>query len=386
MWWEVISDPFRVMIENDYDTDFVGDYSDLDDDNDGIYDSVECENTSSILVSGDVDTLVTSGYPITVKYSGNSGSGEDLEVFGNNVNVSMFITDGDIYEGCYFISEMNFDDGIEVRVGGKTILSFDQYHWDITSGKADTFLTREFNGGIFGKRWTPWDENIDIELVIRDGSIKLYSETIDGRMVDVIPYMDNTVEGWVLDKNFSLNCREGFNLDIRNTNHEGPSSFISENTIYAYVCSDTDGDGGNNNRDLDSDDDDCFDVREAGFLDQNDDGRLGDLPTVIDSLGLVLNSGGYDIPVDNDGNGIYDFLEEGFTIDITASPESYTLVKEGDTFSLFVDVKLSERFVYQWQVQDEYSLFWKNLSDTVTGLIFIFWIKYKYPEGIGSEF
>ena len=64
---EVISDPFRVMIENDYDTDFVGDYSDLDDDNDGIYDSVECENTSSILVSGDVDTLVTSGYPITVK-------------------------------------------------------------------------------------------------------------------------------------------------------------------------------------------------------------------------------------------------------------------------------------------------------------------------------
>ena len=365
---EVISDPFRVMIENDYDTDFVGDFSDLDDDNDGIYDSVECENTSSILLSGDVDTLVTSGYPITVKYSGNTGSGEGSEVFGNNVNVSMFITDGDIYEGCYFISEMNFDDGIEVRVGGKTILSFDQYHWDITSGKADTFLTREFNGGIFGKRWTPWNGNIDIELVIRDGSIKLYSETVDGRMVDVIPYMDNTVEGWVLDKNFSLNCREGFNLDIRNTNHEGPSSFISENTIYAYVCSDTDSDGDNNNRDRDSDDDDCFDVREAGFQDPNDDGRLGDLPTIVDSLGLVLNSGGYDIPVDNDGNGVYDFLEEGFTIDITASPESYTLVKEGDTFSLSVDVELSERFVYQWQFQDEYSLFWENLSDTLIGL------------------
>ena len=82
----------------------------------------------SILVSGDVDTLVTSGYPITVKYSGKSGSGENLEVFGNNINVSMFITEGDIYEGCYFISEMNFDDGIEVRVGGKTILSFNQYH------------------------------------------------------------------------------------------------------------------------------------------------------------------------------------------------------------------------------------------------------------------
>ena len=51
-----------------------------------------------------------------------------------------------------------------------------------------------------------------------------------------------------------------------------------------------------------------------------------------------------------------------------SSPESYTLVKEGDTFSLFVDVRLSERFVYQWQVQDEYSLFWEDLSDTIIGL------------------
>ena len=365
---EVISDPFRIMIQNDFDSDFIGDYGDLDDDNDGIYDSLECENTSSILISGDVDTLVTSGYPIIAKYSGNSGSGSGSQVFGNNINVSMFISEGDIYEDCYFESIMNFDDGIEVKVGGKTILSFNQYHWDVRRGKADPFLTREFNGGIFGNPWTPWNENTEIRLVIRDGSIKLYSETVDGRMVDVIPYMDNTVEGWILDKNFSLSCRDGFNLDIRNTNHAGPSLFKSENTIYAYVCKDTDDDGANNNRDLDSDDDDCFDVREAGFQDQNDDGRLGDLPTVVDSLGLVLNSGGYDVPVDNDANGVYDFLEEGFTIDITASPESYTLVKEGDTFSLFVDVKLSERFVYQWQVQDEYSLFWENLSDTVIGL------------------
>ena len=365
---EVISDPFRIMIQNDFDSDFIGDYGDLDDENDGIYDSLECENTSSILISGDVDTLVTSGYPIIAKYSGNSGSGSGSQVFGNNINVSMFISEGDIYEDCYFESIMNFDDGIEVKVGGKTILSFNQYHWDVRRGKADPFLTREFNGGIFGNPWTPWNENTEIRLVIRDGSIKLYSETVDGRMVDVIPYMDNTVEGWILDKNFSLSCRDGFNLDIRNTNHAGPSLFKSENTIYAYVCKDTDDDGANNNRDLDSDDDDCFDVREAGFQDQNDDGRLGDLPTVVDSLGLVLNSGGYDVPVDNDANGVYDFLEEGFTIDITASPESYTLVKEGDTFSLFVDVKLSERFVYQWQVQDEYSLFWENLSDTVIGL------------------
>ena len=280
----------------------------------------------------------------------------------------MFVSPGDVYESCYYVSDMNFDDGIQVRVDGKTILSFNQYHWDVTRGKADPYLTREFNGGIFGNKWFPWDKNIKIELVIRDGSIKLYSETIDGQMVDVIPYMDNTVDGWVLDKSFSFSCKEGFNLEVKNTNHDGPSTFISDNKIYAYVCNDVDSDGRNNNRDFDSDDDDCFDVREAGFQDKDSDGMLGNSPVSVDSLGLVDSDTGYELPVDNDNNGTYDFLEEGFTIDILSSPEMYSLVREGDTFSLFVDVNLTNRFVYQWQVQDEYSLFWKNISDTVMGL------------------
>ena len=364
----VISDPFRIVVASDFDYDLIGDIDDLDDDNDGIYDSLECKNNSSLILRGDVDTIITSGYPIIANYTGNSGSGSGSQVFGNNINVTMLVPQGDIYEGCYFVSDLNFDDGIEVSIDGKTILSFNQYHWDVTRGKADPLLTTEFNGGLFGKNWLPWNSNVDIKLVIRDGSIKLYSETVDGSMVDVIPYMDNTVEGWVLDKNFKLSCREGFNLDIKNTNHNGPSSFVSQNTIYAYVCSDTDDDGDNNNRDLDSDNDDCFDVKEAGFIDQNNDGILGDLPTVVDSLGLVLNSGGYDIPVDNDENVVYDFLEEGFSVDIITSPESYNLIMEGDTFSLYVDLSLNNNFVYQWQVQDEYSLYWKNLSDTVIGL------------------
>ena len=186
---QVVSDPFRIKIAKDFDVDFVGDFSDLDDDNDGIYDSLECENNSSLLISGDVDTLITSGYPIVAQFTGNTGSGGFGDIYGNNINVSMFVSPGDVYESCYYVSDMNFDDGIQVRVDGKTILSFNQYHWDVTRGKADPYLTREFNGGIFGNKWFPWDKNIKIELVIRDGSIKLYSETIDGQMVDVIPYI-----------------------------------------------------------------------------------------------------------------------------------------------------------------------------------------------------
>ena len=44
---ENISDPFRIMIENDFDSDFVGDFSDLDDDNDNILDTEEIGGPTS---------------------------------------------------------------------------------------------------------------------------------------------------------------------------------------------------------------------------------------------------------------------------------------------------------------------------------------------------
>ena len=60
-----------------------------------------------------------------------------------------------------------------------------------------------------------------------------------------------------------------------------------------------------------------------------------------------------------------DFMEKGFEINIISQPVNYILVKEGDTLSLTVDVDLLERFSYQWQVRDEFTLFWKDLEDTI---------------------
>ena len=45
---DVISDPFKILVLGDFDYDLVGDFIDVDDDNDGIYDSVECFNLSLI--------------------------------------------------------------------------------------------------------------------------------------------------------------------------------------------------------------------------------------------------------------------------------------------------------------------------------------------------
>ena len=84
---------------------------------------------------------------------------------------------------------------------------------------------------------------------------------------------------------------------------------------------DTDSDGIPNCLDLDSDGDGCNDVEEAGFTDDNDDGILGPDPAVVDVNGVVSSgSDGYSLPNDLDNNGVYDYIEEGATVEILSSP------------------------------------------------------------------
>ena len=186
---DVISDPFKILVLGDFDYDLVGDFIDVDDDNDGIYDSVECFNGSTLQISGDFDSTVYASYPLIIEYDGVEGTGSGTQVFGDEIKIKLNTAPGDIYEGCYFESEITFDDGLNVIIDGKTILNFNQYHWDISRGKANSETTTEFgSGGIFSG-WVPWSDNTKTLLVIRDGSIKLLSETVDGKMVDVIPYI-----------------------------------------------------------------------------------------------------------------------------------------------------------------------------------------------------
>lgn len=363
---DVISDPFRVFTLGDYDDDLVDDLTDIDDDNDGIYDSTECENNSTLLLSGDIDTTVSSSYPLFINYLGTEGSGSGNQTFGDFIDIKLNLYPGDTYEGCYFESFITFDDGLDITVNGKTILYFNQFHWDVKRGKADPETTLEFkSGGIFDD-WVPWNKNTITKLMIRDGSILLLAETNDGKMVDVIPYMDNNVDGWVLDKNFSFSCLDGVSISVRNANHNGPSYIKSVNSIYAYACSDFDSDQILNNKDLDSDNDECFDVKEAGYIDPDENGHLGTEPVDVDTLGRVRSSGGYNSPLDNDNNGVLDFVETGFSVNIISTPEISYLIKEGDTFHLSYELDNREQFIYQWQVQETNSLFWKNIVDTTT--------------------
>ena len=95
---------------------------------------------------------------------------------------------------------------------------------------------------------------------------------------------------------------------------------------------DIDKDGIPNQFDLDSDGDGCFDVNEAGFRDDDDDGILGKSPVVEDSLGLVISddynapvNDGYTTPNDSDNNGISDYKEVGSSIFVQASMDNSKL-------------------------------------------------------------
>jgi hypothetical protein len=59
--------------------------------------------------------------------------------------------------------------------------------------------------------------------------------------------------------------------------------------VLNYTVKDSDGDGKIDAIELDSDGDGCNDVKEAGFIDENGDGRLGPLPLTVAEDGVVTS-------------------------------------------------------------------------------------------------
>lgn len=120
-----------------------------------------------------------------------------------------------------------------------------------------------------------------------------------------------------------------------------------------YTLADTDGDGIYNYMSLDSDGDGCNDVIEAGFLDSNNDGILGDdSPTIILDYGLVLSSSGYDVP-----NGNYTIAAP---ITIIDQPQSVQVCElQSATFTVNSTVVDS----YQWQISIDGGASWTDLTN-----------------------
>lgn len=105
---------------------------------------------------------------------------------------------------------------------------------------------------------------------------------------------------------------------------------------------DTDGDGIANYRELDSDNDLCNDVIEAGFLDPNGDGILGNSPVTISPNGEVASGVGYTAPNAN--------YITAAPIVITAQP---TITPTCELQNVSITLADNGGNTYQWQVSTD---------------------------------
>lgn len=150
---------------------------------------------------------------------------------------------------------------------------------------------------------------------------------------------------------------------------------LSANTGLAYIYGmsevltvsgavhefDTDLDGVPNAQDLDSDGDGCPDSVEAGFTDPDEDLILGNSPVSVDLNGIGTGQGGYTTPLDLDVNGIYDYMEFGAAPTITIEPTSQKVLSVANaTFS----VTATGATQYQWQESADGGT---NFTDIVDG-------------------
>ncbi|QLE02741.1 hypothetical protein HX109_14655 [Galbibacter sp. BG1] len=128
------------------------------------------------------------------------------------------------------------------------------------------------------------------------------------------------------------------------------TSYLDNNGNGIPDVYDTDGNASPNHLVLESDGDLCFDVKEAGFLDGEGDGVLGSAPISVDNDGKVIGFGGYASALDEDSNGILDFLEFGPAPEISLQPED-AQVFAGQNTSLAIDVTGADSL--QWQVSTD---------------------------------
>ncbi len=143
---------------------------------------------------------------------------------------------------------------------------------------------------------------------------------------------------------------------------------MPDSNIIGYTLNDFDGDTFFSYIDSDSDEDTCSDVIEAGFSDDDEDGRLGNIAVVIDANGLVTNApDGYTLPD-------ADYLNFS-PISITTQPSNNISICLND--SGMISVISSEAETYQWEVSIDGGINWTlandptNYSDDTTSILTI---------------
>ena len=145
-------------------------------------------------------------------------------------------------------SHKYIDDGLIFIVDGVTIIDFSQIHYDNRLPANPNVVAFNYdassvdpNNGIFDINmngyWESWAGEGNPSLEISSGTIKLMLDTRTGEREDALPYMDQTVPGFVLNPGFQYDCKNGFNLIFGNQNGDGTGSINADLQVNIHLSS-----------------------------------------------------------------------------------------------------------------------------------------------------
>ncbi len=343
----------------DTDDDSVADIDDWDDDNDGIYDAVECPLTILWVTNGapapeeqnTINRLTAMGYSVTVVDDGVGGD-------ANNYDVTFVYEDAS--SGAVLASVANLTTTTNGVITTETWL-----HDDIlgaNQGATTTTnlidITNIVHPITYGLSYGNYD--------VGDASFHALSLS-SGTILGYHPNGEVSIAVWEQNDPMDVGTAPGRRAILPLSNANGGFNANGELLLVRAILwtasrapgCDADSDGNLNSLESDSDNDGCNDVVEAGFTDDDSDGYLGPSPVTVDANGVVTSgSDGYTTPDDNDSNLVYDFLESGSAPSITVQPTDATTCP-GCVATYTVTATNAD--IYQWQI---FSGTWIDLTDT----------------------
>ena len=374
---EVTSVDVGYIIPDDFDLDGVFDIVDVDDDNDGILDTVEDNGVVDRDTDGD-------GNPDRIDWDSDDDNCFDVTEAGFTDNgMGMLGTtvppvvdaNGQVTSATDGYTAPNDLDGNGTpdfqEAGAAASITTQPLDQDLIIGDvtfsvvadADTYQWQESTDG--GANWADIADGGDYagattaDLVVSNSDIsKLtyrYRVIVSNIAFACDPTTISNAVGFVNPDDFDNDGVPDL-VDLDDDN-DGILDTVEDNGV---VDRDTDGDGNPDRIDWDSDDDNCFDVTEAGFTD-NGMGMLGTtVPPVVDANGQVTSAtDGYTAPNDLDGNGTPDFQEAGEAATLSTQPTDQNLVPGASaTFSV---VAVAD--TYQWEESTDGGANWNAVAD-----------------------
>jgi gliding motility-associated-like protein len=361
----------------DFDRDGVFDVVDVDDDNDGILDTVEdngiadrdtdgdgnpdridldadgdgCFDVTEAGFTDDNGDGFLGDFPVAVDANGQVTSGSDGYTSPNDLDAS---GTPDFQEAGAAAAITTQPSDQDLVIGTNTfsvVATADTYQWEESQDGGSTWNPLADGGDYAGTT------TADLSITNSDIARASYRYRV---VVSNIGYACDPTTFSVAVGFTSLSDFDGDGVvdvvDVDDDN-DGILDTVEDNGV---VDRDTDGNGTPDRTQLDADGDGCFDVTEAGFTDVNGDGELGDAPVTVDASGQVTSgTDGYTPPNDLDGNGTPDFQEAGAAAAITTQPvDQEFLPGDSATFSVVASAD-----TYQWEESQDGGTTWTALVD-----------------------